>query len=75
MSLIFILFPSINPRQAKVSAREARQLEILEESGDNLDCHTHTVTIGGLCWVMCDEVRMWRCGQPILKINGLKPVG
>ena len=37
-------------------------------------CETHTILIRGRCWVLCDSVKLWPCGEPLLKMRAPKSV-
>ena len=37
-------------------------------------CETHTVLLRGRCWVLCDSVKLWPCGQPLVKMRAPKSV-
>ena len=29
------------------------------------DCYTHTMTLEGQCWVLCDKILLWPCNSSI----------
>ena len=37
-------------------------------------CETHTVLLRGRCWVLCDSIKLWPCGQPLVKMRASKSV-
>jgi hypothetical protein len=32
---------------------------------DDVDCYTHTKTLEGQCWVLCDKTLLWPCNRNI----------
>ena len=41
---------------------------------DEFVCETHTVLLRGRCWVLCDSIKLWPCGQPLLKMRAPESV-
>ena len=37
-------------------------------------CETHTLLLRGRCWVLCDSIKLWPCGEPLLKMRAPKSV-
>ena len=38
-----------------------------QQGGGEVRCQTHTVVVGGRCWVLCDRVKLWPCTNPLLR--------
>ena len=46
------------------AARQIRPRQRLRE----LRCQTHTMSLKGQCWVLCDQIKLWRCHQPMVRM-------
>ena len=41
---------------------------------DQFVCETHTVLLRGRCWVLCDSIKLWPCGEPLFKMSAPQSV-